>query len=126
MQILYQIEFTHLPSTDALPVFFAHLDSHKTTDDFTARLVKGVETHQEKIDQLLKQYVEHWALERISSVDRNILRLGIFEILWCPDIPPRVSINEAIELGKKFSTEKSASFINGILDKIAHSENCGS
>ncbi len=58
----------------------------------------------------------------MSPVDRNILRIAIFEILWCFDIPPKVSINEAIELGKKFSTEKSSPFINGILDKISHSE----
>ena len=61
-------------------------------------------------------------MERISPVDRNILRIGIFEIIWCQDIPLKVSINEAIELGKKFGTEKSAIFINGILDKISHSE----
>jgi len=116
------MEFTSQRKKEVVPLFFTHLAPHKTIDAFTNRLVQGVGQHQGKIDQLLKAYSEHWALERISSVDRNILRIGIFEILWCNDIPPKVSINEAIELGKKFGTEKSASFINGILDKIAHSE----
>lgn len=122
LQILYQIELTNQPATDVLPLFFSHLCSHKNVGDFTNRLVQGVGQYRKEIDWLLKKYSEHWALERISPVDRNILRIGIFEILWCQDIPPKVSINEAIELGKKFGTEKSATFINGILDKISHSE----
>jgi transcription antitermination protein NusB len=122
LQILYQIELTNQRDKEVVPLFFTQLASHKTIDDFADCLVQGVGQYQEEIDELLKEYLEHWALERLSSVDRNILRMGIFEILWCKDIPSKVSINEAIELGKKFGTEKSASFINGILDKIAHSE----
>lgn len=126
MQILYQMEFTNQRDEDVVPLFFTHLASAKTIDDFANHLVQGVGQYREKIDGLLKDYSEHWALDRLSSVDRNILRIGIFEILWCKDIPPKVSINEAIELGKKFGTEKSASFINGMLDKIAHSEHAHS
>ncbi len=122
MQILYQMEFTNQQEEKVVPLFFTHLASHRTADDFASRLVQGVGQYQGEIDQLLKNYSEHWALDRLSSVDRNILRMGIFEILWCNDIPSKVSINEAIELGKKFGAEKSASFINGILDKIAHYE----
>jgi N utilization substance protein B len=116
------MEFTNQREKEVVPLFFTHLASYKTVDDFSNRLVQGVGQYQREIDQLLKDYSTHWALERLPSVDRNILRIGIFEILWCKDIPSKVSINEAIELGKKFGTEKSASFINGILDKIAHSE----
>jgi N utilization substance protein B len=115
------MEFTNQREKEVVPFFFTH-PFHKTVDDFANRLVQGIGQYQGEIDQLLKDYSEHWALERLSSIDRNILRMGIFEILWCNDIPSKVSINEAIELGKKFGTEKSASFINGILDKIAHSE----
>jgi len=122
LQILYQMEFTNQQEEKVVPLFFTHLASHRTADDFASRLVQGVGQYQGEIDQLLKNYSEHWALDRLSSVDRNILRMGIFEILWCNDIPSKVSINEAIELGKKFGAEKSASFINGILDKIAHYE----
>jgi len=116
------MEFTNQRGKKVVPLLFTNLASHRTADDFTNRLVQGVGQYQGEIDQLLKNYSEHWALDRLSSVDRNILRMGIFEILWCNDIPSKVSINEAIELGKKFGAEKSASFINGILDKIAHSE----
>ena len=80
-----------------------------------------MEAHEKAIDSILREYSEHWSLERMSRIDRTILRIAIFEILWCADIPPKVSINEAIELGKKFSTDKSALFINGILDKVTHS-----
>lgn len=120
LQILYQIELTQQPANEVLLLFFSYLYPQKGLEDFTRRLVYGVKEHQQKIDQVLRQYSENWSLERISAVDRNILRIGIFELLFCPDIPPKVSINEAIELGKKFGTEKSAAFINGILDKIAH------
>ena len=120
LQTLYQIDFTKQTSEEALPLFFSHFCPQKSLDEFTTRLVQGVEVHQEEIDKFLKEYSEHWTLERMSRVDRNILRMAIFELLWCPDIPPNVSINEAIDLGKKFSTDKSALFINGVLDKIAH------
>lgn len=120
LQILYQIELTQQPANEVLLLFSSYLYPQKGLEDFTRRLVYGVKEHQQKIDQVLRQYSENWSLERISAVDRNILRIGIFELLFCPDIPPKVSINEAIELGKKFGTEKSAAFINGILDKIAH------
>ena len=121
MQILYQIDFTKQLSKDALPLFLSHFYPQKNLGDFTARIVQGVEEYRKEIDRLLREYSEHWALGRMSRVDVNILRMAVFEILWCSDIPINVSINEAIELGKKFSTEKSGFFINGILDKIAHS-----
>ncbi len=74
--------------------------------------------HRAEIDGLIKRFSEHWRLERMSIVDRNILRLAVFELLNRPDIPAKVSINEAVDLGKKFGSEDSGSFINGILDGI--------
>lgn len=120
MQVLYQIDFTKQTSRAALPLYAAHFRADKTLDEYATRLVQGVEGCGGEIDRILRKYSEHWALERMSRVDRTILRIAVFELLWCPDIPPKVSINEAIELGKKFSTDKSAVFINGILDKISH------
>ena len=70
------------------------------------------------IDQLLQQVARNWDLKRMAAIDRNVLRMAVFELLHCPDIPPKVTINEAIELGKKFSTANSGGFINGILDRI--------
>jgi len=122
LQVLYQIDFTKQSSKDALQLFHNHFYPDKEPNEYTNRIVQGVEAYREEIDRLLRKYSENWSLERMSPVDRNILRIAIFEILWCSDIPPKVSINEAIELGKKFSTEKSSPFINGILDKISHSE----
>lgn len=121
LQILFQSDFTQQPSPEALSLFVHGFHAEKELDDFTKQLVEGVEAHRLEIDELIREGSEHWSLERISRVDRSILRIAIFEILWCPDVPPKVSINEAIELAKKYSTEKSSSFINGILDRIAHS-----
>ncbi len=85
---------------------------------FAETLVRETKLHQEKIDELIAQYAEHWELERMAVVDRNILRAGIFELLWTTEIPPKVAINEAIEVAKKFGTQESSRFINGILDRI--------
>jgi len=82
--------------------------------------VKGVYKHREEIDGLIKKYSEHWRLERMAIVDKNILRSAIFELMFCPDTPVKAILNEAIELGKKYGSEKSAPFINGILDKVSH------
>jgi len=121
LQILFQSDFTQQPSPEVLPLFVHEFHAQKELDNFTRQLVEGVDEHRPEIDEFIREGSEHWSLERISRVDRCILRIAIFEILWCPDVPPKVSINEAIELAKKFSTEKSSSFINGILDRIAHS-----
>ena len=86
--------------------------------DFAEALVRGTKLHEVKIDELISRYALHWELERMAVVDRNILREGIFEILWAGDVPPKVAINEALEVAKKFSTHESSRFINGILDRI--------
>jgi transcription antitermination factor NusB len=80
--------------------------------------VRGTKLHEAKIDEVISQYALHWELERMAVVDRNILREGIFEILWAGDVPPKVAINEALEVAKKFSTQESSRFINGILDRV--------
>ncbi len=87
-------------------------------DAFAERIVLGVLEHVGEIDQLIQRFSENWRLERIDFIDRNILRMAIFELLYCEEIPPKVTLNEAIDLGKKFGSEASGSFINGILDRI--------
>ncbi|MRR06754.1 MAG: transcription antitermination factor NusB [Deltaproteobacteria bacterium] len=87
--------------------------------DFAAELVKGVTEHRAAIDELLTAKSKNWSLARMARVDLSILRLAIFELLYCRDIPKNVTINEAIEVAKKFGTEDSPSFVNGILDEIA-------
>lgn len=90
---------------------------------FCDLLVKGVIEHQAALDPLLEATATHWRLSRMDVVDRNLLRLGAYEIFHCPDIPVQVTLNEVIELAKKFSTLQSAAFINGILDRIAKKNN---
>jgi N utilization substance protein B len=85
---------------------------------FADKLVRGVLQHQTAIDEMIMKFADNWRLERIAAVDRAILRLAIYEILHEHEIPPVVSINEAIEMAKMFSTEQSGRFVNGILDKV--------
>jgi N utilization substance protein B len=85
---------------------------------FSDGLVRGTKANQAKIDQMIAQCAEHWDLERMAVVDRNILRLAVYELAWGVEVPPKVAINEAIEIAKKFGTKESSRFINGVLDKI--------
>ncbi len=86
---------------------------------FARELAEGVQSHREEIDQLIEKHSHNWRLDRMSRIDRNVLRLGVFELKYRPDIPKKVSINEAVELGKNFGTEESSAFVNGLLDRVA-------
>lgn len=90
----------------------------RPTDPYVSGVLEGIEAHREEIDRLIEERAEGWPLERLHSVDRNILRLAIYELLYREDIPAEVVINEAVELAKKYGTERSPAFINGILDRI--------
>ncbi len=85
---------------------------------FYMTLIRGVINNKTRIDQLIEQFSSHWKINRMGCVDRNILRIATYELLYCQDIPPKVSINEAVDIGKLYGTEESGSFINGILDGI--------
>ena len=86
--------------------------------EFALRLIEGTRAHQKQVDEILVAVTRNWDLRRMAAIDRNILRMAIYELLHCADIPPKVTINEAIELGKRFSTANSGAFINGILDRV--------
>ena len=88
-------------------------------DDYAMELVRGVETHGDELDGLLREYSEHWAVERMPALDRAVLRLGCFELTHEPDVPTAVVISEAVELAKQYSTENSGRFVNGLLARIA-------
>jgi N utilization substance protein B len=90
--------------------------------EFTGGLVAGVKKHRPEIDKLLSRVAENWRLDRMAAIDRNILRLGAYEILHRPEVPPKVAINEALELAKRYSTAQSSRFVNGILDKVLQSQ----
>lgn len=92
---------------------------------YTIGLVEGVKKHQPQIDEAIKQVAENWRLDRMAAIDRNILRLGTFEILHRDDVPAKVAINEALELAKRYSTAQSSRFVNGILDKVLQTSKPG-
>ena len=120
LQILYQIDITRDNSSASLDNFW--LSQQPEVDSaikqFTLELVRGIQEHREIIDRKIAQYAENWELRRMAVVDRNILRQACFELLFRPEIPPKVAINEAIELAKHFSSVEAGKFVNGILDKI--------
>lgn len=89
------------------------------TRDFAQRLLQGTLEHLTAIDDCVAKSSAHWKLHRMAAVDRNVLRLAIYELNHCPDIPVKVTLNEAIEIAKKFGSEESGAFVNGILDQIA-------
>ncbi len=119
LTILYQADLTRRKIEATSKVYWSELESiDSTIQDFARRLTAGVEGHLEIIDQKITQYATNWQLKRMAVIDRNILRLGVFELLYTMDIPPKVTINEAVELAKKYGDLESSKFVNGILDKI--------
>ena len=92
--------------------------ANQATKEFATRVASGVIAEQGIIDEKITRYTANYELKRISAVDRNILRVAIYEMLFCNDVPPIVAINEAIEIAKKFGTEESGKFVNGVLDRV--------
>jgi len=121
LQVLYQLDITHDDCVAALINFWESREEENLENDlkeFTEMLVKGVGENLNTIDAKIAQFAANWELARMAVVDRNILRLSCFELLFRDDIPPKVSINEAVELAKKYSGQEAGKFVNAILDKI--------
>ncbi len=121
LQFLYQQDATsRYPQslTQAFEMFWMVHEHPSAARSFAEELARGTLEHCEVVDAKIKAYAQNWEFHRIALVDRNILRLAVYELLYRDDIPPVVSINEAIELAKKFSTEDSGRFVNGILDRV--------
>ena len=121
LQVLYQIELSGQPSATAFDFFCEHFQAGKKSRPYARELVMGVMDNRAKINELIATHAENWRPERMSVVDRNILRMAVFEICYHGEVPARVVINEAIEVAKRFGTEESGPFINGILDAIKKS-----
>jgi N utilization substance protein B len=117
LQLLYQAEYLGHRQGEVIR-FYRHFRKRDQVPAYLVKLVEGVVAHQEELDALIRQHSEHWRLERMASVDRNLLRLALYELLHQPAIPAKVVINEAVELAKQYGSEESGSFINGILDRI--------
>ena len=120
LRMLYQMETNGEDPELALLKYCELFPYQKAVTDYTRVLLSGVKKEKELIDGYIQAASEHWKSERIALVDRNVLRIGIFEMLFSDDVPPKVAIDEAIEMSKKYGNEESREFVNGILDRIMH------
>lgn len=118
LKVLFHMEFNPGSPHETFKLIRENFGVSEDIQPFSEELVTGVYENRKILDDMIGKSSKNWKLERMSRADRSILRLGAFEILYRQDIPPKVSINEAVELGKKYGTEDSSAFINGILDNI--------
>ncbi len=117
LQFLY-ISDLRDDADEGLAEFLRRESRDRQIREFSLRLIHGVREIRGEIDDVIRNVARNWDLERMAVIDRNVLRMAVYELLYCDDIPPKVSINEAIDLGKRFSTQNSGAFINGILDRV--------
>jgi len=124
LKVLYQRDVTPRTVEEAIKNFIDSQDDPVTEEsvEFMTRLVNGVNENLQRIDDAISRYATNWQLKRMAIIDRNVLRLGVFELYYADDIPPKVTINESVELAKKYGDIDSSKFVNGILDKIHKSE----
>jgi N utilization substance protein B len=119
LQALYQIDVAAEGIDDALAAFWKSFEPvEREVRELAEAIVRGVAEHRREVDEAIENASSNWRLDRMARVDRNVLRLAVYELLRT-DVPVKVAINEAIELGKKFGSESSGAFVNGVLDKIA-------
>jgi N utilization substance protein B len=118
MQALFYMDMSQNDSNEMIERFCNNFAPSKKVLPFFLKIVKGAIQAKAEIDSILERFSDNWKLSRMSCVDRNIMRVAVYELLYCHDIPSKVSINEAIDIGKKFGTQESGAFINGILDSI--------
>jgi len=121
LDLLYEAD---IRGTAAIDILASRSDDGSDADarpirEFTRELIAGISAQKRKIDELISTYAQGWDMDRLPTVDRNILRLAIYELIWTPDLPEGVVINEALELAKQLSTDESASYIHGVLGKIS-------
>jgi N utilization substance protein B len=122
LQMLFQLEASGAAPAEVVELYRACFGEGPLPDDFSVELFLEVAGSLDGIDAVISRASEHWRLTRMSRVDRNILRLGVHELCGRSDTPPRVAINEAVELAKRFGTADSPAFVNGILDRVARDE----
>jgi transcription antitermination factor NusB len=118
IQILFAMEFSSVDQDEITDMVCKNFDSSKSARAFSGELVRGVRENIKHLDNVIRRSSKNWRIERMSIVDRSILRLAAYEMLYRKEIPYKVSIDEAVELGKRYGTEESGSFINGVLDNI--------
>jgi N utilization substance protein B len=116
LDLLYESDIRNTSASDLLSKRITDLEY--VVRDFTKELVDGVELHRRKIDELITTYSQGWDMDRMPVIDRNILRLAMYEVLWSSNVPQAVAIDEALELAQTLSTDESSKYINGVLSKI--------
>jgi len=121
-KLLFQTDLGDIPLEEVIEVSRLTSEAQPAVWEFADHLAKGAWEHREKADALISRYAQGWSIERMPHADRNILRLALYEIFYVEDIPPSVSINEAVELAKQYSTTESARFVNGILGNVSRHE----
>jgi N utilization substance protein B len=117
--MLYQIDLSGVSAEQAVRSYWAYLGSNRDGAAFANELVRGGAEERDRIDGIIREVSQHWRLERMAKVDRNVLRLGTYELLALDEVPRRVTLNEMVELAKRYGAEGSAGFVNGVLDRIA-------
>ena len=117
--MMYQLDLSGEDPEKAVALYQQYLGQTEDADEFAIELVRGCAAALDEIDAKIREVSKHWRLERMARVDRNILRLATYELLKRPDVPRRVTLNEAVELAKRFGDENSPAFVNGVLDRIA-------
>ncbi|MEZ4526831.1 MAG: transcription antitermination factor NusB [Desulfobacterales bacterium] len=118
LQALFYMDIRQDMSREAMDLYCQCFPLSQNTAEFFQMLAQGVMRNRDQIDSIIARFSDNWKISRMSCVDRNIMRVAVYEMFYCEDIPFKVSINEAIDIGKKYGTEESGAFINGILDRI--------
>jgi len=118
LQILFQLDFDNSDVEAVCNGFWSGHPTGQKVREFAEELVKGTYANRESIDRMVASTIENWTMNRLASVDKAILRFATYELMYMPDVPPKVTINEAVEIAKAYGTEQSGAFVNGVLDKI--------
>ncbi len=118
LQVLYALDVLEIGVKEGMALFWDNFEAPEGSKPFASLLIEGAWDNKKQIDDLISSCSENWTMSRMSKVDKNILRIAVYELLHCPEIPPKVTMNEAIDIGKTYGSENSGSFINGILDAI--------
>jgi transcription antitermination factor NusB len=118
VQVLFHLEFSPDDPSEVFDLICENFDAPETIRDFSKKLVLGVYQKKDTLDKVISEASKNWRIERMARLDKSILRLAAFEIMFMADIPPKVSLDEAVEIGKRFGGEDSGRYINGVLDNI--------
>lgn len=125
MKLVFMSALVETDLDETLEYFREELSLDDKTLTFARELAQGTLEHQPELDPIIKEFLENWDFDRLGNVERSILRLAAFELLHRPEIPRKVSLNEAVELAKDFSTDEAAKFVNGVLDRLAKAKTAG-